>query len=109
MSAGHWRGRILPAAPGSRVSRLELFYDLVFVLAFLNVTTLVSANLSAHTLLAGLLVLALLWWCWVSFAALGNAVRTDQGVMPLIGAVTVVALFVLNLSLPEAFTNRPGG
>ncbi|SBT45616.1 low temperature requirement protein A [Micromonospora narathiwatensis] len=109
MSAGHWRGRILPAAPGSRVNRLELFYDLVFVLAFLNVTTLVSVNLSVRTLLAGLLVLALLWWCWVSFAALGNAVRTDQGVLPLIGAVTVVALFVLNVSLPEAFASRPGG
>ncbi|SCF10457.1 Low temperature requirement protein LtrA [Micromonospora viridifaciens] len=109
MSAGHWRGRILPAAPGSRVTRLELFYDLVFVLAFLNVTTLLSANLHVRTLLAGLLVLALLWWCWVSFAALGNVVRTDQGVLPLIGAITVVALFVLNLSVPEAFTNRPGG
>ncbi|WP_328415236.1 low temperature requirement protein A [Micromonospora sp. NBC_00389] len=109
MSTGHWRGRILPAAPGSRVTRLELFYDLVFVLAFLNVTTLLSAHLHVRTLLAGLVVLALLWWCWVSFAALGNVVRTDQGVLPLIGAVTVVALFVLNLSVPEAFTNRPGG
>nr|WP_233600980.1 MULTISPECIES: low temperature requirement protein A [Micromonospora] len=29
--------------------------------------------------------------------------------MPLIGAVTVAALFVLNLTLPEAFTDRPGG
>ncbi|MEU2614021.1 low temperature requirement protein A [Micromonospora sp. NPDC007271] len=109
MSAGRWRGRILPAAPGSRATRLELFYDLVFVLAFLNVTTLLSENLSVRTLLGGLEVLALLWWCWASFAALGNVVRTDQGVLPLVGAVTVVALFVLNLSVPQAFTNRPGG
>ncbi|MFE9206522.1 low temperature requirement protein A [Micromonospora sp. NPDC007230] len=109
MSAGRWRGRILPAAPGSGVTRLELFYDLVFVLSFLNVTVLLAASLSVRTLLAGLVVLALLWWCWVSFAALGNVVRTDQGVLPLIGVVTVLALFVLNLSLPQAFTSRPGG
>ncbi|MFU8874723.1 low temperature requirement protein A [Micromonospora sp. SL4-19] len=109
MSTGHWRGRILPAAPGSGVTRLELFYDLVFVLAFLNVTSLLSAHLSVRTLLAGAVTLALLWWCWVSFAAIGNVVRTDQGVLPLIGAVTVVALFVLNLSVPQAFSSRPGG
>ncbi|MFD2765272.1 low temperature requirement protein A [Micromonospora eburnea] len=109
MSTGRWRNRILPSAPGSRATRLELFYDLVFVLAFLNVTTLLAENLSIRALLAGVVVLALLWWCWVSFAALGNLVRTDQGVMPLIGAVTLAALFVLNLTLPEAFANRPGG
>ncbi|MGW5673005.1 low temperature requirement protein A [Micromonospora sp. NPDC003776] len=109
MSGGRRPARILPTAPGSRVTRLELFYDLVFVLAFLNVTTLLSAHLSVYALLAGLVVLAVLWWCWVSFAALGNVVRTDQGVLPLVGAVTVGVLFVLNLTLPEAFTDRPGG
>ena len=31
MSAERGRGRILPTAPGFRVTRVELFYDLVFV------------------------------------------------------------------------------
>ncbi|WP_405096065.1 low temperature requirement protein A [Micromonospora sp. NBC_01412] len=109
MSAVRQPGRFLPAAPGSRVTRLELFYDLVFVFAFLNVTTLLSENLKPVTLLGGAVVLALLWWCWVSFAAMGNYLRADQGVVPLIGAVTVAALLVLMLSLPEAFDDRPGG
>ncbi|PWR10661.1 low temperature requirement protein A [Micromonospora acroterricola] len=99
----------LPAAPGSRVTRLELFYDLVFVFAFLNVTTLLAERLTPLALLGGLVVLTLLWWCWVSFASLGNALRADQGVVPLIGALTVAALLVLTLSLPEAFVDRPGG
>ncbi|MFJ8579808.1 low temperature requirement protein A [Micromonospora sp. NPDC093277] len=109
MSADRWRNRIVPAAPGSRVTPVELFYDLVFVLAFLSVTSLIAENLNVFALLAGLVVLALLWWCWVSFVALGNVVRADQGVVPLVGAVTVAALFVLTLTLPEAFTDRPGG
>ncbi|MFI9639070.1 low temperature requirement protein A [Micromonospora sp. NPDC051925] len=101
--------RFLPTAPGSRVTRLELFYDLVFVFAFLNVTTVLAEHLSTVALLGGLVVLALLWWCWVGFAALGNYLRADQGVVPLVGAVTVAALLVLTLSLPEALVDRPGG
>ncbi|KAB1905630.1 low temperature requirement protein A [Micromonospora tulbaghiae] len=107
MSAERGRGRILPTAPGSRVTRVELFYDLVFVFAFLNVTNVLSETLSGRSLLAGLLLLLLLWWCWVSFAAVGNVVRTDQGVMPLVGAVTVAALFVLTLAMPAAFADGP--
>ncbi|WP_233558853.1 low temperature requirement protein A [Micromonospora radicis] len=102
-------GRFLPAAPGSRVTRLELFYDLVFVFAFLNVTTVVAEHLGVVALLSGLVVLALLWWCWVGFAALGNFLRADQGIVPLVGSVTVVALLVLTLSLPEALIDQPGG
>ncbi len=106
MNAERGRGRVLPTAPGSRVTRVELFYDLVFVFAFLNVTNVLSETLSGRSLLAGLLLLLLLWWCWVSFAALGNVVRTDQGVMPLVGSVTVAALFVLTLSTPSAFAEE---
>ncbi|WP_428965010.1 low temperature requirement protein A [Micromonospora fluostatini] len=109
MSSLRHPGRFLPAAPGSRVTRLELFYDLVFVFAFLNVTTILAEDLTATALLAGLVVLALLWSCWASFAGLGNYLRADRGVVPLIGAVTVAALLVLTLSLPEALADRPGG
>src|SRR5690606_28581682 len=50
-------GRVEPTAPGTRVSPLELFYDLVFVYAFLNVTTAASRNLTLLTVLASFLLL----------------------------------------------------
>ena len=56
-----------------------------------------------------LVLLALLWWCWSGFAVLGNLIRTDQGIVPAIGFVTIAAAFVLALSLPKAFVDRPGG
>ena len=34
--------QFLPIAEGARVTRLELFFDLVFVFAFLNVTKLMA-------------------------------------------------------------------
>ncbi|TDB76075.1 low temperature requirement protein A [Micromonospora sp. KC723] len=98
-----------PGAPGSRTSRLELFYDLVFVFAFLTVTNLTSSLATVPNLFGALLVLALLWWCWTGFAGLGNAVRADQGVMPVIGFVTAAATFLLALSMPGAFRDGPGG
>ncbi|WP_406105096.1 low temperature requirement protein A [Micromonospora globbae] len=104
-----WSRAIQPSAPGSRATRLELFYDLVFVFAFLNVTTVTAGNPTPRGLAQCLVVLALLWWCWTGFAALGNVVRTDQGVVPLLGFATVGAAFLLAVALPQAFVDRPGG
>ncbi|WP_406104886.1 low temperature requirement protein A [Micromonospora globbae] len=95
-------------APGSRVTRLELFYDLVFVFAFLNVSSLTEADFSVQGLVEALLVLSLLWWCWSGFAALGNILRADQGVMPLLGFGVMAAVFVLALSTDTAFRKNPG-
>ncbi|MFI0795603.1 low temperature requirement protein A [Micromonospora rubida] len=104
-----WSRWIRPGAPGSRATRLELFYDLVFVFAFLNVTALTSSEPSATKLYRCLLVLGLLWWCWTGFARLANYVRADQGILPLIGFVTIAATFLLALSMPGAFQDQPGG
>ncbi|MEV0806703.1 low temperature requirement protein A [Micromonospora sp. NPDC050200] len=95
--------------PGTRATRLELFYDLVFVFAFLNVTGLTVNRPTGVGLFQGLLVLALLWWCWTGFAGLGNMVRADRGVLPVVGFVTVAATFLLVLSMPAAFVDQPGG
>ncbi|MEV4714219.1 low temperature requirement protein A [Micromonospora sp. NPDC049374] len=95
--------------PGSRVTRLELFYDVVFVFAFLNVTTLTSEQLTAVALIETLLVLALLWSCWTGFAALGNLVRADQGIMPAVGFGVMASIFVLALTTDVAFDDEPGG
>ncbi|WP_320067036.1 low temperature requirement protein A [Micromonospora sp. RTGN7] len=104
-----WSERIRPGAPGSRTTRLELFYDLVFVFAFLNVTALTTNEPSATKLYRCLLVLGLLWWCWTGFAGLANYTRADQGILPLVGFVTIAATFLLVLSLPGAFVDLPGG
>ncbi len=45
-----------------RVTPLELFFDLVFVYALTQVTTLMSRDLTWQGVCRGLLVLAALWW-----------------------------------------------
>jgi low temperature requirement protein LtrA len=86
-----------------------LFFDLVFVFAITQVSALISDDLTGHGVLRGLLVLALLWWCWVGYAWLGNVVRADEGVGRAAMFGAMAAMFVLALSVPEAFEDLPGG
>ena len=61
--------RIAPALRESdRVSPLELFFDLVFVLAITQCTALMYHHPTWEGLGQGLLVLALLWWSWGAYA-----------------------------------------
>jgi len=53
---------------GERVSPLELFFDLVFVLAITQCTALMSHDPTWRGIGRGLVVLGLLWWSWVGYA-----------------------------------------
>ncbi|WP_329100983.1 low temperature requirement protein A [Micromonospora sp. NBC_01699] len=96
-------------APGARVERLEVFFDLVFVFAFFNIARVVSSDLSVDGLIRGLLVLALLWWCWCSHMICANRVRLSEGVAPVVIFVVMAATLAIALSIPEAFADAPGG
>ena len=101
--------RLLPVAEEARVTPIELFFDLVFVFSLTQVTALMSADLTARGILRGLLVLALLWWCWVGYAWLGNVVQAEEGLGRAAMFSAMAAMFVMALAVPEAFDDRPGG
>jgi low temperature requirement protein LtrA len=91
------------------VTPLELFFDLVFVFGLTQVTALMAEDLTAQGLLRGLLVLGLLWWSWVGYAWLGNVVRADEGAARIAMLAAMTAMFVMALTIPEAFNDLPGG
>ena len=57
---------------------LELFFDLVIVFAFTQVTTLMSQDPTWSGVTHGLLLLIALWWLWTGFARLTNAVDPEK-------------------------------
>lgn len=68
-----------------RVTPLELFFDLVFVLAITQCTALMSDHPTWEGLAQGVLVLGVLWWSWVGYAWL----TSDAGIAeasPAVGA-----------------------
>jgi low temperature requirement protein LtrA len=86
-----------------RVTPLELFFDLVFVFAFTQVTTLLLDHVSLGGLGRGLLVLVVLWWAWASYAWLTNTVDAEAGLVVAVILVAIGAMFVAALAVPEAF------
>jgi low temperature requirement protein LtrA len=86
-----------------RATPLELFFDLVFVFAFTQVTGLMSDNPTWEGLGQGMLVLAAVWWAWGAYAWLTNSLHSDDGIAR-IGLLSAMAVMVVAaLAIPEAF------
>ncbi|EKX65141.1 low temperature requirement protein A [Streptomyces ipomoeae] len=103
------RTRLTPTADGHKVTPAELFFDLVFVYAITQVTALMAADATALRLLGGMVVLALLWWCWCCFAWLGNVVRADSGGMFAVLVSVMTVVLIVSLTVPEVYDDAPGG
>jgi low temperature requirement protein LtrA len=100
---------MIAAEDGHRVTPAELFFDLVFVYAITQVTALMAADSTPQQVLGGMIVLALLWWCWCCFAWLGNVVRADSGALFAVLVAVMAVVLVVSLTVPEVFSDRPGG
>jgi low temperature requirement protein LtrA len=86
-----------------RVTPLELFFDLVFVLALTQCTALMAADPTWEALAKGLLVLGLLWWSWVGYAWLTSVVDPEEGSVRLAMFAAMAALLVAALCVPDVF------
>lgn len=89
-----------------RVTPLELFFDLVFVFGFTQVTTVLANTPTWGGLGHALLVLVALWWAWASYAWLTNTVDPGEGLVWGTMVVAMAAIFVAALAVPEAFGRR---
>ena len=86
-----------------RVTPRELFFDLVFVFAFTQVTTLLAHDPTFAGIGRGVLVLAALWWVWSAYAWLTNTVDPEEGVVGAALFVALIAMFVGALAVPDVF------
>jgi len=95
----------MEAAPTAspRVSTLELFFDLVFVLTITQLTGVLYEDASWRGLLQVVLMLALIFWMYGGYVWLTNAVaaNTTKRQQVLLGGMA--AYLVLALSVPGAF------
>ncbi len=89
--------------PGARVSTLELFFDLVFVFGFTQITGAVTHDPTAEGLARGVLVFAVLWWAWGAYAWLTNTVATGERAPRLVMLSATAAMLVTALSVPTAW------
>ncbi len=86
-----------------RVTPLELFFDLVFVLVLTQCTALMAADPTWEGLAQGLLVLGVMWWSWVGYAWLTSVVDPEEGIVRFAIFGAMAALLVVALCVPQAF------
>src|SRR5271154_2144768 len=85
-----------PALRGTdeRVTPLELFFDLVFVLAITQCTSLMADEPTWAGVGKGLLVLGVLWWAWAGYAWLTSVIDPEEGSVQLLIFAATAALLV---------------
>jgi low temperature requirement protein LtrA len=88
---------------GERVTPLELFFDLVFVLAITQCTALMAHHQTWAGLAQGLLVLGVLWWAWVGYAWLTSVIDPEEGAVRLVMFAAMAAMLIVAICVPEAF------
>src|SRR5437588_173112 len=86
-----------------RTGTVELLWDLVFVFAVTQVTTLLSRDESWAGFGRSMLVLALVWWAWSAFVWAANAEEEDSRVLRVVLLTAMVLIFIAGLALPHAF------
>jgi low temperature requirement protein LtrA len=94
-------------AVSDRATPVELFFDLVYVFAFTQVTHLMAEGESIRSVLGGLAVLGVLWWSWASHAWLANQQVADRGVVRIGILVAIAVVLVLAIAIPEVYP-EPG-
>jgi low temperature requirement protein LtrA len=87
----------------ARVTALELFFDLVFVLALTQCTALIAATPTWSGLVQALFVLAVLWWSWGGYAWLTSVVDPEEGTVRIAMFAAMAAFLVAALAVPHAF------
>ena len=85
------------------VTPLELFFDLVFVLALTQCTALMAKEPTWEGLAKAMLILAVLWWSWGGYAWLTSLVDPEEGIVRIAMFGAMAAFLVAALCVPEAF------
>jgi low temperature requirement protein LtrA len=89
-----------------RTTPAELFWDLVFVFAVTQVTTLLHHDLSWPGFGRAMLALALVWWAWSAFVWAMNSHDPDELRVRGVLFVAMIFTFIVALSLPDAFSEE---
>ena len=82
---------------------LELFFDLVFVLAITQCTALMFHQPTWSGLAQGMLVLGVLWWSWTGYAWLTSVVDPEEGAVRIAIFAAMAAFLIVAICVPEAF------
>ena len=107
MTRGAGLGGLLPARGGSvRVTPMELFFDLVYVLAVTQLSHLLLEHLDVRGAAQTALLVVAVWGAWIYNAWFTNWFDPDRRVVRLVLVGVMGAGLLMSAALPEAFGER---
>ncbi len=106
MEAGS-RGLLRSREEGeARVEFVELFFDLVFVLAITQLSHRLIEHPSLHGAAETLLLFVAIWWSWINTAWVTNWLDPHRTRVRLLLFAMMAAGLIVSMSIPEAFAGR---
>ena len=97
-----------PLEPGRTASSLELFFDLVFVVAVSNAAVQLHHALTENHVVDGLFSYATvffgIWWAWMNFTWFATSFATDDWLYRVLTFVQMSGVLVLAAGVEPAFT-----
>src|SRR5688572_25479850 len=91
------------AAEDSRVTSLELFFDLVFVFTLTQLTALLASSLSWESLLQSFFIFIILFWMYGGYVWLTNSIPPVTPVRQILLIAGMAAFLICALAIPNAF------
>jgi low temperature requirement protein LtrA len=106
MAAGS-RGLLRSREEGeARVEFVELFFDLVFVLAITQLSHRLIEHPTLHGAAETLLLFVAIWWSWINTAWVTNWLDPHRTRVRLLLFAMMAAGLLVSMSIPEAFAAR---
>lgn len=106
-SAGESLLRLRGGHEHSRVTFVELFFDLVFVFAITQLSHTLLEHLDAIGLAQTTLLFLAVWWVWIYTCWVTNWLDPDKTPVRLLLFALMLAGLVLSTSIPKAFESKP--
>lgn len=87
----------------AEVTYVELFFDLVFVFAFIQLSHYLLNNLTAEGVMRTLLLFVAVWWVWIYTSWVTNWLDPDRSPVRLLLFSLMLAGLIMSVALPGAF------
>jgi low temperature requirement protein LtrA len=100
---GLLRARPVATERTHRVTAFEIFFDLVWVFALIRIDSFMAQPPTFALLVRGLVLLLLLWFPYQAYIWLGNIARADVGLVRAGMFISMAAIFVAAVVIPEAW------
>lgn len=84
----------------------ELFFDLVFVFALIQLSHTLAEDFGTTALVEAAILILALWWLWINTTWLTNLLNTEKEVVRLLLFAMMFGGILLAIAIPEAFAEQ---